>query len=382
MSKSSISELQELMVKHKKASPIYDCIEDKIIGNNLHEFTIRVACDNVTACGIGSTKKVAKENAAKEMLTILKISSGSKETEVDSVAKNGEDFSVFPIVENGKTSKRRKSSISELQELVMKNRKSLPSYDCIEGKIVGNSPEFTIKVTCDDVTACGRGSSKKIAKENAAIEMLTLIKMNPCSKETATENVLQKLSAALFTDNEMKNSKTSKSPEKILKSAISELQELTTKTLQLLPTYNCVGAKMLGVNSPEFTMTVTCGNLTACGIGSSKKVAKENAAREILTTLKADRGSKETKAIENVAKVKAKKRPNYSPISELEELMENRKKTPPTYETVDDNDEKEKECTKKVTSENSTPSEIELNKNEVTNGLEEKVKSPQKLTEE
>lgn len=62
--------------------------------------------------------------------------------------------------------------------------------------------------------------------------------------------------------------------------------------------------------------------------------------------------------------------------------MAKREKTPPTYETVDDNDNKEKGCTKKVTSENSTPSAIELNKNEVTNGLEEKLPSPQKLTEE
>ena len=96
---------------------------------------------------------------------------------------------------------------------MVKNRKSLPSYDCIEGKILGNIPEFTIKVTCDNVTACGSGCNKKIAKENAANEMLTLIKMNPCSKETGTENTIEKLSTALFTDNEFKNTKTSKASE-------------------------------------------------------------------------------------------------------------------------------------------------------------------------
>lgn len=73
-----------------------------------------------------------------------------------------------------------------------------------------------------------------------------------------------------------------------------------------MPSYDCVSAKILEGNFPEFTMRVTCGNLTACGTGSSKKVAKENAAKEILATLKADPCSKETKAIENNTEVKTK----------------------------------------------------------------------------
>ena len=106
MSKSLISELQELMVKHKKASPVYHCIEDKIIGNNLHEFTIRVTCDNVIACGIGTTKKVAKENAAREILSILKVPSASKESGItDNVDNNGEECIDFSAMESKKTPK-------------------------------------------------------------------------------------------------------------------------------------------------------------------------------------------------------------------------------------------------------------------------------------
>lgn len=111
MNKSSISELQELMVKHKKPLPIYECIEDKIFGCNSHKFTIRVTCDNITVCGIGTTKKVAKENAAKAILAIIDIPSGSKETGTDNVDKNDEKIIIKKIdaiscteSENNKTS--------------------------------------------------------------------------------------------------------------------------------------------------------------------------------------------------------------------------------------------------------------------------------------
>ena len=72
-----------------------------------------------------------------------------------------------------------------------------------------------------------------------------------------------------------------------------------TKTRQLLPMYDCIEAKMVGGNIPEFTMKVTCYNRTACGSGSTKKVAKENAAKEMLAIIRMDPSFKEIEAVAN-----------------------------------------------------------------------------------
>ena len=92
--------------------------------------------------------------------------------------------------------KMSKNSISILQEFRAKSNKSIPVYDCIGHREVGsNDHEFTIRVTCDDKTADGKGSTKKEAKINAAKEMLlkispvksTEIKINNNSNSTSSE---------------------------------------------------------------------------------------------------------------------------------------------------------------------------------------------------
>ncbi|XP_033226417.1 interferon-inducible double-stranded RNA-dependent protein kinase activator A-like [Belonocnema kinseyi] len=306
------------MVKNKKPLPTYECIEDKIFGCNSHKFTIRVTCDNITVCGIGTTKKVAKENAAKEILTILKIPSGSKETGTDNVDKTDEEIIIKKIdaiscteTENIKTSNgsekmNNKSSVAELQELAAKNKKSLPIYECIEDKIVGNnSHEFTMRVTCDNITVCGTGSNKKVAKANAAKKLLTILKTPSDIMEVEVDNVdnnneellLGNLSTTSFSESESTSS--SKDTKKTFKSSIAELQEIMTKHRKSLPTYDCIQNKIIGNNLHEFTIKVACDNVTVCGIGSNKKKAKENAAKEMLKLLKKPPSSKETET-ENI----------------------------------------------------------------------------------
>lgn len=66
-----------------------------------------------------------------------------------------------------------KSPISILQEYMVKSNQSLPTYDCIEHNCVGlNDHEFKVRVRCGNLTADGKGATKRDAKNNAAKELL------------------------------------------------------------------------------------------------------------------------------------------------------------------------------------------------------------------
>jgi len=69
MSKTPISLLQELLIK-QGYFPIYDYIGEETDG--VYRFFIyKVTCKDLSAKGIGNNKKMAKHDAAKNMLSLL-----------------------------------------------------------------------------------------------------------------------------------------------------------------------------------------------------------------------------------------------------------------------------------------------------------------------
>lgn len=69
MAKSPISLLQELAIKQGYV-PIYNYVSEKKDGI-YNRFVCRVDCKNFNAEGVGTSKKDAKQNAAKKMLSLL-----------------------------------------------------------------------------------------------------------------------------------------------------------------------------------------------------------------------------------------------------------------------------------------------------------------------
>jgi len=69
MAKSEINLLQELSIK-QGFIPIYDFTEKRISGISI-QFTCYVSCKELRVHGTGNTKKEAKHNAARNMLSLL-----------------------------------------------------------------------------------------------------------------------------------------------------------------------------------------------------------------------------------------------------------------------------------------------------------------------
>jgi len=69
MAKSEISLLQELSAK-QKFIPTYEFTEKRISGISI-QFTCYVSCKELRTHGTGNTKKEAKHNAARNMLSLL-----------------------------------------------------------------------------------------------------------------------------------------------------------------------------------------------------------------------------------------------------------------------------------------------------------------------
>lgn len=85
MSKTPVSILQEIVAKHDIALPVYT--EIYMAGNYRNKFVIQVTWNEYKAKGDGTTKKEAKQNAAKEMIQLLpsETSSQSKPSSLSSI---------------------------------------------------------------------------------------------------------------------------------------------------------------------------------------------------------------------------------------------------------------------------------------------------------
>ena len=65
---------------------------------------------------------------------------------------------------------------SELQELCQKKYKALPTYELVDRSGPDHQPVFRVQVQIRKKKACGTGSSKKLAEQNAAEMLLKELK--------------------------------------------------------------------------------------------------------------------------------------------------------------------------------------------------------------
>ncbi|XP_025262336.1 RISC-loading complex subunit tarbp2 isoform X2 [Camponotus floridanus] len=184
--------------------------------------------------------------------------------------------------------KMSKSPISLLQELGSKQG-YVPIYNYVSVKKVGIYDRFVCRVDCKEFNAEGEGNSKKDAKHNAAEKMLSLL---------AAKNEISVLSPIA---NKVQTSMPIKTYESILPSTMkTQSSPKIVNYVGLLQEF-CVQQELLASNivykvvderGPDhmkmFTIEVSIGSICEKGSASCKKIAKQEAAKNLLQHLHPD----------------------------------------------------------------------------------------------
>ena len=163
-----------------------------------------------------------------------------------------------------------KSPVSYLIEVCQK-RAVIPQFSLVANEGPVNEPLFVFRLTVNDITVTGRGTSKKKAKQEASLQMLQ--ELGVVSEDYKDPNA----SSTVFdaTGNEISN-------------PVGRLQEFTQKRLMPPPTFdfNCAESnENSSTPTREFVCTVTLGRFTEKGEARSKKTAKRLAAINMLKKL-------------------------------------------------------------------------------------------------
>ncbi|XP_066564483.1 RISC-loading complex subunit tarbp2 isoform X2 [Amia ocellicauda] len=164
-----------------------------------------------------------------------------------------------------------KTPISLLQEYGTRIGKT-PVYDLLKAEGQAHQPNFTFRVTVGDIGCTGQGPSKKAAKHKAAEAALKLLK--GC-------NMMEVVADGVSCQSEAKVSSSTQQAEC---NPVGALQELVVQKGWRLPEYT-VTQESGPAHRKEFTMTCRVERFMEIGSGTSKKLAKRNAAAKMLARI-------------------------------------------------------------------------------------------------
>ncbi|OAD53780.1 Interferon-inducible double stranded RNA-dependent protein kinase activator A [Eufriesea mexicana] len=172
MSKTPVSILQEMMIKNLTV-PTYELIHNGG-GSHMNSFTYQVTCNELTATGVGRSKKDAKHEAAKAMLETIAAHRGYLQlppsTEQTSVRTPLPP--IVPEVERIPPDVPFVNAIGDLQTLCVENKLQYPIYDTISDVGPPHDKTFTIQCEVANFKEIGIAKTKKQAKQEAAKKML------------------------------------------------------------------------------------------------------------------------------------------------------------------------------------------------------------------
>ncbi|XP_034022043.1 RISC-loading complex subunit tarbp2-like [Thalassophryne amazonica] len=178
--KTPISLLQEYGTRIGK-TPVYDLLKAE---GQAHQpnFTFRVSVGEINCTGQGPSKKAAKHKAAEAALKMLKGGLGGPTgagVEVDGlievdVPADG-DGSSSEMKPTGSSQQSECNPVGALQELVVQKGWRLPEYTVTQESGPAHRKEFTMTCRVERFVEIGSGTSKKLAKRNAAAKMLLRI---------------------------------------------------------------------------------------------------------------------------------------------------------------------------------------------------------------
>ncbi|KAJ1159854.1 hypothetical protein NDU88_000358 [Pleurodeles waltl] len=219
---------------------------------------------------------------------------------IEEKASETNDCAGEPSIEQMLAANPGKTPISLLQEYGTRLGKT-PVYDLLKAEGQAHQPNFTFRVTVGDINCTGQGPSKKAAKHRAAevalkqlrgasmLEALkeensSSVKEEPLPQVTSAPEPAPKPSGAPPTRNpsaEMKPLPTAQHSEC---NPVGALQELVVQKGWRLPEYT-VTQESGPAHRKEFTMTCRVERFVEIGSGTSKKLAKRNAAAKMLVRI-------------------------------------------------------------------------------------------------
>ncbi|XP_027981233.1 RISC-loading complex subunit TARBP2 isoform X3 [Eumetopias jubatus] len=194
-----------------------------------------------------------------------------------------------------------KTPISLLQEYGTRIGKT-PVYDLLKAEGQAHQPNFTFRVTVGDTSCTGQGPSKKAAKHKAAEVALKHLKggsmLEPALEDSSSFSPLDSSlpedipvfttaaaatpgPSAVPTRSPPMEVQPPVSPQQSECNPVGALQELVVQKGWRLPEYT-VTQESGPAHRKEFTMTCRVERFIEIGSGTSKKLAKRNAAAKML----------------------------------------------------------------------------------------------------
>ncbi|XP_044118808.1 double-stranded RNA-binding protein Staufen homolog 1 isoform X7 [Neovison vison] len=220
--------------------------------------------------GKGKTRQAAKHDAAAKALRTLQSEPPPERPEG---RRLGEQV-------NGRESEEEnlnKSEISQVFEIALK--RNLPvNFEVARESGPPHMKSFVTKVSVGEFVGEGEGKSKKISKKNAAIAVLEeLKKLPPLPVVERVKPRIKKKTKSIVRLQSSTDSGPGMNP-------ISRLAQIQQAKKEKEPEYMLLTERGLP-RRREFVMQVKVGNHTAEGTGTNKKVAKRNAAENMLEIL-------------------------------------------------------------------------------------------------
>ncbi|XP_063035265.1 RISC-loading complex subunit TARBP2 isoform X3 [Melospiza melodia melodia] len=208
----------------------------------------------------------------------------------------------FPSLEQMVAASPGKTPISLLQEYGTRLGRT-PGYDLLKAEGQAHQPNFTFRVTLGDISCTGQGPSKKAAKHKAAEVALRLLRgggamleplehSSPFPPEPPMEPgpAAPPPGPAVPPDPPVPHRgpplemKAPVSPPQAECNPVGALQELVVQKGWRLPEYT-VTQESGPAHRKEFTMTCRVERFVEIGSGTSKKLAKRNAAAKMLVRI-------------------------------------------------------------------------------------------------
>ncbi|XP_008048461.1 RISC-loading complex subunit TARBP2 isoform X2 [Carlito syrichta] len=207
----------------------------------------------------------------------------------------------LPSIEQMLAANPGKTPISLLQEYGTRIGKT-PVYDLLKAEGQAHQPNFTFRVTVGDTSCTGQGPSKKAAKHKAAEVALKHLKggsmLEPALEDSSSFSPLDSslpedlpvftaaaaatpVPSAVLTRSPPVEMQPPVSPQQSECNPVGALQELVVQKGWRLPEYT-VTQESGPAHRKEFTMTCRVERFVEIGSGTSKKLAKRNAAAKML----------------------------------------------------------------------------------------------------
>jgi len=167
--KTPVMVLQELTIKKGMAPPDYQIVF-QISGTHKNRFDFEVNVAGIQATGSGSSKQIAKHQAAHNALMEL------KEIGIYDPSDNPVSEFIVPLKDESSPYKSALNCIVELQNFCLENKIPSPLFHEVSSIGPPHAKEFTYECKIGSITTDAKANTKKMAKQLAAKIMFQRIK--------------------------------------------------------------------------------------------------------------------------------------------------------------------------------------------------------------